>query len=160
MWCFDSIEYKLHRHLNSSQGKNLSWYLPIGVWLIIALVALIYNELKWPKNFSHRLSLATYNLIGFEFLLRRFIKLWPLAFDTWNIIFQLLRIELYSLFLLKSHDNLHGKIGKILNFLVSLSTLLWRSYLWLLGQSQNLMELLSFLLKNTLNIAADWDWYE
>jgi len=126
---------------------------------MIALVALIYNELKWLKNFSHGLSLAAYSLIGFEFLLRRFIKLWPLAFDTWNVIFQLLRIELYSLFLLKSHDNLHGKIGKILNFLVSLSTLLWRGHLWLLGQSQNPMELLLFLLKNTLNIAAGWDWY-
>ena len=151
MWCLDSMGYKPHRHLNSSQEKNLSQYSPIGAWLTIALVALVHNELEWPKNLSHEPPLAAYSSIEFEFSSRRFIKLWPLVFDAWNDIFQLLRIESYLLFLLKSHNNLHRKIGKILNSLVSLSTLLWRGHLWLLGQSQNSMKLLLFLLKNTLS---------
>jgi len=41
---------------------------------MIALVALAHNELEWPNNFSHRLSLAIYSSIGFEFSLMRSIK--------------------------------------------------------------------------------------
>jgi len=37
----DSIGYELHGHSNFSLGKNLSQYLPIGVWLTIALEALV-----------------------------------------------------------------------------------------------------------------------
>ena len=71
-------------------------------------------------------------------------------------------IELHSSFSLKSHDNLHGKIGLILNCLVSLSTAEWRGHLVLLGQFQKVIELLELLLKKALRsweIAMDCSWY-
>ena len=49
--------YNSHGQLKFSLGKNLSLYLPIGVWLVIALVALAHNKLEWSKCLSHDLSL-------------------------------------------------------------------------------------------------------
>ena len=40
------IGYCLHGHLNSSLGKNRRQYSPIGVWLVMALVALAHSELE------------------------------------------------------------------------------------------------------------------
>lgn len=130
--------------------------------MTITLVALTHSELEWPKNFSHGLPLNTYGLIGFESLSRSSRKLQPLMSDTWKDIFQLLRIESHSLFLLKSHNNLYRKTEEKLKYLVSLSTISWRGYLQLLRQSQNSMELLLPFWKNFPsfpNIAADCTWY-
>ena len=57
----------------------------------------------------------------------------------------------YSFFLLKSQDDLQGKIRVKLNFFVSLSTAAWRPQLQL-GQFQNSMELLLLYLKNFLSL--------
>jgi len=51
------MEYNPHRHLNSSLEKNLSLYSPIGVWLVIALVAYTQRELEWLKDLSQDPSL-------------------------------------------------------------------------------------------------------
>ena len=42
----NSMGYNLHGHLNSSLGKNLSLYLPIGAWLVNVLEAHIHREFK------------------------------------------------------------------------------------------------------------------
>ena len=55
-------------------------------------------------------------------------------------------------FLLKSQENLHGKIGVRSNFFVSLLTVKYKPYLQWLGQSQNLIELLIPFLKNSLSL--------
>jgi len=55
------------------------------------------------------------------------------------------------IFLLKSQEDLHRKMGVRSNFFVSLSTILWRDHLQLLGQSQNSMELLLFCSKESLS---------
>ena len=54
-------------------------------------------------------------------------------------------------FLLKSQDNLQGKIGVKLNCFISLLIAVWRPQLQQLGQSQSLMELLLLCLKNFLS---------
>ena len=64
IWCLDLIGYNLHRQLKSSLEKNLSLYSPIGAWLVIALVALTYRKLEWPKNLSHELPLIYNGSIG------------------------------------------------------------------------------------------------
>jgi len=106
--CLDLIEYWPHRHLNSLFGKNLSLYLPISTWLVIALVALAQRELEWPKFWSHGLLLI-YN--GPSKLLSPSIRLrnWLLfKSDAWNVIFHLLARLLYLSFLLKSQESLLG----------------------------------------------------
>ena len=51
------IGYCPQEYKNYSWGKNLSWYSPIEVWLVIALMALVHSELEWSKNCSHNPSL-------------------------------------------------------------------------------------------------------
>jgi len=58
----------------------------------------------------------------------------------------------HSFFLLKSQDDLQGKIKVKLNFFVSLLIAAWRSQLQQLGQFQNSMELLLLHLKNFLSL--------
>jgi len=73
-----------------------------------------------------------------------------------------LLLFLHSSFLLKSHDDLYGKIESILNYLVSLFTAEWRGHLVLLEQSQNTIELLELLLKKALrswDIIIKCNWY-
>ena len=65
----------------------------------------------------------------------------------------------HSFFLLEFQDNLQGRRGMRLNSFVSLSTIEWSVQLLLLGQFQNSIELIRFLLKNSLSsldIADDW----
>jgi len=88
-------------------------------------------------------------------------KWFPLSSEAWNDIFQYLMMSSLLFFLLKSHEFLHGNSGIRLKDLVSLSTLSWRTHLRWLGHSQNLMELLSLLLKKSRRserIAADVVW--
>ena len=77
-----SIEYSLHRHLNSSWGKNLSQYSPIEAWLMIAFEALTQSKLECPKNLSHNPLLEYKGLIGFKLSSRRFKKCLPLVFKS------------------------------------------------------------------------------
>ena len=58
MYLLDSIRKLPLGHLNSSLGKNLSQYLPIRAWLVIALVAHAHNKLEWPNNCSQGPSLV------------------------------------------------------------------------------------------------------
>ena len=141
----DSIGYKMHGQANSSLEKNLSWYSLIGVWLMMALVALVQIKLKWPKYWSQRLLLIADSLRRFELLSRSSRKFLPFRSDTWKYIFHCEIIELQSNFLQKSQDNLHRKIGDKLKLLVSLSTKECSSQFWLLGQSQNSMWLYCYI---------------
>ena len=128
--------YNPHGQLKFSLEKNLSLYLLIRAWLVIAFVALAHNELKWPKYLSYNLPLMYNSLIVLS-LLSRSRKCFPFRSNTWKVIFHLLNRLSYLDFLLKSHENLHGKKGMRLNDLVSLSTTLWRDQLYQLGHSQN-----------------------
>ena len=69
--------YTLYRQVNSSIGKNLSWYSPIGAWLTIALVALVQIKLKWPKYWTYGLLLIVDSLREFELLLSSSRKFLP-----------------------------------------------------------------------------------
>ena len=129
--------YNLQGQLNSSLGKNLSLYSPIGAWLVIALEALAHRELKWPKNLSHELPLMYDSSMMLSSLSIRLRKCLPLRSDAWKIILHLLAMSSHSFFLLKSQDNLQGNSGMGLKDFVSLSTALWRGQLLRLGHSQN-----------------------
>ena len=100
--CLISIGYSLQEQLNSSLGKKWSQYLPIGAWLVIALEALAYKVLKWPKYLSYMPPLL-YD--GSKILLSLSTsskKLLPFKSDTWKVIFHLLMILSHLFFLLKS----------------------------------------------------------
>ena len=134
IWCLDSIGYDPHGQLKFSLGKNLRWYLPIGAWLVITLVALIHKEFKWPRSLSQ---------------------------VPWKYICHFCIIKSYSSFLLKSHDNLHGKFRMQLKCWISLSTTERWVHLTLLGHFQKAIELLEFLLKKALRsceIVMDCSW--
>lgn len=118
MWCLDLIGYKPHRYLNSFLKKNLSQYSPIGAWLTIALEALVQSKLEYSKNLSHGLPLAIDSSTGFKSLLRSSRKCCSLLSDAWKSTLQLLRMLSHLFLLLKSHEDLHGKIGVRLNFFV------------------------------------------
>ena len=153
--------YRPHGHLNFSQGKNMRQYSPIGAWLTITLVALVQSELECPKYLSYVPPLEINGSIGFESSSRSSRKCCSLSSKAWKCIFQLLRMLLHSFFLLKPQEDLHGKMGVRSSFFVSLSTILWRDHLQLLGQSQNSMELLLFCSKESLSsqkIANEWIW--
>ena len=121
MCLFVLIEYSLYGHTNSFLGKNLSQYLPIGAWLTMALVALAHNEFEWPKYFSHNPSFKYISSILLRLSLRRSIKFLLLSSNALNITFYLLINSSHSFFQLNSHEDLHGKRGVKLNFLVLLS---------------------------------------
>ena len=143
--------------------KNLSLYLPIGAWLMITLVALVYNEFEWPKYWSQEPPLIVDSLRRFDLSLRssrKFLLLWS---NTWKNILHYERMELQSYFLQKSQDDSYRKLDDNLKLLVSLSTKKCSDQFHLLEQSQNSMWLLIFFLKNSLSsleIAAEWIWYE
>jgi len=86
----DSIEYKSHEHKNSFLEKNLRWYSLVGVWLTMALIALVYNELKW---------LIVNSSIGFWSLSSNSRKFLSLRSDAWKDIFYWERMESHSYFL-------------------------------------------------------------
>ena len=133
--CLDSIGHKLHGHMNSSLGKNLSQYSLIGAWLMIALVALAYNIFEWPKCWSQRLFLIVNSSRGLDLSSRSSRKFFPLLSDTWKNILHCERIELQSHFLQKSQDNLHERLGDKLKLLECLSTAEYSSQFSLLEQS-------------------------
>jgi len=71
-------------------------------------------------------------------------------------------IKLQYFFLLNFYDNLIGNIESILRYFNSLSTSKWGDHLILSEQSQNVMELSEFIVKNSLrffNIVIEWSWY-
>ena len=162
IWHLDLIGYIPHGHLNSSLGKNLSLYSPIGAWLVIALEALAHKEFKWPKYFSQAPPLMYNGSMILSSPSSRLRNCFPLKSDAWKVIFQIFAILSHWLFLLKSQDILQGKRGIGLNDLVSLSTTLWRFQLQWLGHSQNSMELSWWRKKkrrSSLRIAVEWTWY-
>jgi len=132
--------YNPHEHIKSSLGKNLSWYSSVGVWLTITLVALMYNELEWLKCWSHRLLFLAdglRGLRGFSLLSSSSRNCLFLKSKAWKNVFQRLRIDSLLCFLQKFQDNLYGKVGKVGNLLVLLSTDKYKDHLTLLEQSQN-----------------------
>jgi len=148
--------------VKSSHRKNFKWYLSMGVWLTIALIALVHSKLEWLKCFSHNLPLEYIDLMILRLLSRRSRNFLSLLSKAWNIIFHMFVILSHSFFWLKSHEDLQENKGDRLNLLVSLSTISWSDYLSWLGQSQNSRELWQFLLKNSLislEIAEVWIWY-
>ena len=110
---------------------------------------------------SYGSHLVINGLIGFKFISRCFRKCYPLSFDVWKSILQLLRMLLHLFFLLKSHEDLHRKIEVRLNFFISLSTIAWRPQLLQLEQFKNSMRLLLLCSKNSLSLwemATKWIW--
>ena len=148
-----SIGYEPHEHVKFSLGKNLSQYLSIGVWLVIALVARAQSEFKWPNCDSYRPPLEYDGSIGCKSLSKRSRKLLPLKSDAWKDIFHCDRIESHSDFLQKSQEDLYGKDGIDTKFLVSLPTIWWSVHCCLLGQSQNSIWFIESLEKNSLSSA-------
>ena len=72
-------------------------------------------------------------------------------------------IESLSFFLLNFYDDLPDKTKIILRYFNFLSTERWRDHLLLLGQSQNEIELLKFLLKKplrSLDMVIECNWYQ
>ena len=155
-----SIGYSLHGHLISSFGKNLRQNSPIGIWLVMARVALAHRELEWPKVWSHSPPLMYDGSIILKLLSNKSRKLFPFPSEAWKRIFHCFTMSSLSVFLQKSHEILQGNMGVGLNNLESLSMSLWNLHLRRLG-SQNLMELFWLLLKksrSSLRIAAKWAW--
>ena len=158
-----SIGYMLHGHGKSSLGENLRQYLLMGAWLMIALVALAHNESEWPNCCNQGLPLMFDSLIGFRLSLSNSKKFLPLNSVAWKDIFHCERTESHSLFLQKSHEDLHGKIITESKLLESLSTKVCSGHLCLLGQFQNSMWLLASFKKKFLSlweIATEWISYE
>ena len=123
---FVLIEYSLYGYLNSSLGKNLSQYSPIGTWLTVALIVLIQSKFECLKNLSYRPPLAINSSIGLKSSLMSSRKCLFLLSKAWKSIFQLFKVLLHLFFLLKSQDNLHEKIRARSNCFVSLSMTVWR----------------------------------
>ena len=61
--------------------------MPIGVWLTMALVALVHNEFDRLKCLSHSLSFTADGSIGFELSSRSSKKFLLLESDVWKSIF-------------------------------------------------------------------------
>ena len=129
MWCLVSIGYCPQGQLKSSLGKNLSWYSPVGAWLVIALDALAHNELEWLKYLSHEPPLIYDGSITLSSLLMRSRKCLPFISDAWKVISHLLIRLSHSFFLLQSQDDLLGNSRVGLKDFVSTSTALWRDHL-------------------------------
>ena len=110
--------YSPHGQLKSSLRKNLSLYLPIGIWLTIVLVALTCKELECPRYLSQNLPLAYVGSRGLLSSLHSFKKYCSFRLDTWKVIFQLKRMSSHLLFLLNFQNDLQGKIGRGLKCLV------------------------------------------
>ena len=106
-----SIGYMLQGYEKSFLEKNLSQYLPIGAWLIMALVALVHNEFEWLKYCNQELPLTFKDLVGFRLSSTKSRKFLPLESTTWKDIPHCKRTELHSLFLQKSQEDLQGKVG-------------------------------------------------
>ena len=104
MWCLDSIGYNLHRQLNSSLGKNLSRYSPIGAWFVMALVALAHKKLEWPKCLIYGPPWVYKGSIFVRSSFNRLRNCFPLRSDAWKFICHCLIILSLSSFLLKSHE--------------------------------------------------------
>ena len=121
IWCLDLIGYWLQGHLNSSLGKNLSLYLPVSAWLVIALEALVHKELECPKFWTHGPPLMYDSSSRLLLPSTRLRNCLPFISGTWNIIFYLLTRSSHSDFLLKSQESLLGSIGISLKDLVSIS---------------------------------------
>ena len=99
----------------------------------------------------------------FEFSSCRSKKCLSLESEAWNVIFQVLRISSHLLFLLNSHEDLHGNMRTKSKFFISLLTISCKNYLFQLEHSQSLMELWWPLLKKSLSsleIIKVWTWYK
>jgi len=98
-------------------------------------------------------------MLSLLFKSRKFL---PLYFKAWKYIYHLQMMKSHSSFLLNFHNDLLGSMGLILRYFDSLSTNKCGDYLMLSEQSQKLIKLLGFLLKNFLrsfNIAIECNWY-
>ena len=122
MYLLILIGYLLHRHMNSSLGKNLSQYSLIGAWLTMALIALVHSKFEWPKYLSHNPPFTYVSTILLRLSSRRSIKFLPLLSDTLNVTFHLL-INL-------SHSFFYWIPMKTCMEIVGLNWTSWFLYLW------------------------------
>ena len=117
---------------------------------------------KVLKLQTYKLPLIVDGSREFDSSLSNSRKFLPFRSNAWKDILYCTVMELQSCFLQKSQDNLQRKLGEMLNFLVFLFTKEYSSQFCLLGQSQNLMQLLLSFLKKSLSsreITAEWIWY-
>ena len=122
----------------------------MGAWLVITLVVLIHNILKWPTYCSYSLSLLYISskiLLSLSTSSRKCLSFWS---NAWKVIFQLLMMLSHSDFLLKSQEFLIRNSGVRANDLVSILIYLWNLHLYLLGHSQNLIVFSWWWLKKIL----------
>ena len=162
MYYLVSIGYRPQGQVKLSLEKNLNLYSSIGVWLVIALEAQAQSKFEWLNCNSHRPSLELDGSIGFKSSLNRSRKFLSLELDAWKVIFHWKSIDSHSDFLQKYQENLHGNNRMDTMFLVSLSTIWWRTHCCLLEQSQNSIWFWESLEKNSLSfleIATKWIWY-
>ena len=147
-----SIGSMLQEYEKSFLGKILSQYLPIGAWLIVALVALVHNEFEWLKYCNQELPLTFKDLVGFRLSSTKSRKFLLLESATWKDIPHCKRTELYFLFLQKSQEDLQEKVGMKLKLLEFLSIKECSGHFCLLEKSQNSIQLLAFLEKKSLSL--------
>ena len=155
------IEYMPYEHEKSFLRKNLSLYLPVGAWLIMALVALVHNKFDRPKYYNQELFLTFKSSIRFRLSSNKSRKFFPLESAAWKDILHYNMAESLSLLLQKFQEDLQGKEGTELKLLEYLSTKVYNDYFCLLGQSQNSMWLLESLEKKFLSsweITTEWIW--
>ena len=137
--------------------------MPIGVWFVINFVTYTHIKFERPKCFSYTLLLEYIGWIGWLSSLFRSRKLLPLYSNAWKVICHLQITLPYSSFWLNSHEYLQERVGSIWSYFDSLLTIRYGNYLILLGQSQKLIELFEFFLKNTLrffDIVIEWSCWE
>jgi len=86
-------------------------------------------KLNEVYDISYNLSLEYIGSMILKLLSRSSKKFLPFLSEACNVIFQVLLISLHLLFQLKSYKDLYRKIGRSLNFFVSLLTISYRNYL-------------------------------
>ena len=120
------------------------------------------RELEWPKYWSHGLLFIVDGSRRFKSLLSSLRKFFPFRSNAWKFILYIIEIKLYLYFLQKSQDDLLGRMGEKLNFLVFLFTKKCGVHFYLLEQFQKSIWLLLSFLKKSLSfqeIAVEWIWY-
>ena len=107
----------------------LIWGFPAQLHLWKSVYGLWRYKLNEVYDISYNLSLEYIGLMILKLLSRSSKKFLPFLSEACNVIFQVLLISLHLLFQLKSHKDLYRKIGRSLNFFVSLLTISYKNYL-------------------------------
>ena len=131
IWCLDLIGYWLHRHLNSSFGKNLNLYSSVGTWLVIALEALVHKELEYPKFWNYRPPLIYNGSSRLLLLSMRSRNCLFFISNAWNVIFHFFDKVITFTFLAKvpreftqEHQNQFERFGFCIDDFVRMPVIL------------------------------------